>query len=174
MLLKSSKKCCCKAHACNLSAETYKFVTMIFRTAELSDIKQIQVVRHLVKENTLSNPALVTDEDVACYISERGKGWVCEIDGQVVGFSIVDLKDKSIWALFVDPAFAEKGIGKTLHQLMTDWYFAQTKDKVVLGTAPNTRAERFYLLQGWTRTGNYPNGEVKFELSYEDWASNRG
>jgi GNAT superfamily N-acetyltransferase len=142
---------------------------MIFRTAKLSDIKQMQVVRHLVKENILSNPDLVPDKDVAYYISEKGKGWVCEVDGQLVGFSIIDLLEKSVWALFVDPEFAEKGIGKELHRLMIDWYFQQTKDKVVLGTAPNTRAERFYFLQGWTQVGSYSNGESKFELSYQQW-----
>lgn len=39
-----------------------------FRVAEFSDIKQIQVVRYLVKENTLSNPDLVPDKDVAHYL----------------------------------------------------------------------------------------------------------
>lgn len=131
----------------------------------------MQVVRHLVKENILSNPDLVPDKDVAYYISEKGKGWVCEVNGQVVGFSIIDLLEKSVWALFVDPDFAEKGIGKELHRLMIDWYFQQTKDKVVLGTSPNTRAERFYALQGWTPVGSYSNGEVKFELTYTDWTN---
>jgi hypothetical protein len=44
---------------------------IIFRTAELSDIKQMQVVRNLVKENRLSNPNRVTDEDVALYIFDK-------------------------------------------------------------------------------------------------------
>lgn len=142
---------------------------MIFRTAELSDIKQMQIVRHLVKENTLSDPNLVPDKDVAYYISEKGKGWVCEVDGLVVGFSIIDLMERSVWALFVDPEFAEKGIGKELHRLMIDWYFEQTTDTVVLGTSPGTRAERFYNFQGWTPIGSYANGETKFEMHYEDW-----
>ena len=142
---------------------------MIFRTARLADIKHIQVIRHLVKENRLSNPGLVSDKDVAFYISERGRGWVCEVDNRVVGFSIIDLTGRSVWALFVNPEFAEKGIGKTLHQLMIDWYFEQTRDDLVLGTAAHTRAERFYSLQGWVRAGNYPNGELKFSLSYGAW-----
>ena len=146
---------------------------MIFRTAEVSDVEQIQVVRHLVKENRLSNPELVPDQDVILYISEKGKGWVCEIAGQVVGFSIIDLTGKSVWALFVDPNFAEKGIGKHLHKLMIDWYFEKTQADVELGTAPNTRAEQFYQLQGWTRAGSYLNGEVKFKLTYNDWLSQR-
>jgi len=143
----------------------------IYRIAELSDVKQIQVVRHLVKENTLSNPALVPDTDVIFYISEKGKGWVCEIDGQIIGFSIVDLRNKSVWALFVDPEFEKKGVGKELHRLMIDWYFHQTMENIELGTAPNTRAEQFYRFQGWTQVGNYPNGEVKFELSYQRWTN---
>ncbi len=32
---------------------------MIFREAEVSDILQMQIVRHSVKENILSNPAMV-------------------------------------------------------------------------------------------------------------------
>lgn len=140
-----------------------------FRTAELSDIKQMQVVRNLVTENRLSNPNRVTDEDVALYISKKGKGWVCQVSSFIVGFSIIDLEDRSVWALFVDPNFAENGIGKELHRVMLNWYFEQTRDNLVLGTTPNTRAERFYQLQGWTSIGSYPNGEIKLELSYDSW-----
>lgn len=142
---------------------------MIYRNAVLEDIGQIQVVRHLVKENTLSNPDLVPDKDVAFYITEKGKGWVCEINAKIVGFAIVDVKEHSIWALFVDPDFAGHGIGKELHRLMIDWYFEQTQELLVLGTAPYTRAELFYEMQGWKSVGNYSNGEVKFELTYERW-----
>jgi len=142
---------------------------MIFRTADLLDIPQMQVVRHLVKENTLSDPALVPDKDVAHYITELGKGWVCEQAGRIVGFSIVDLKGRSVWALFVDPEFEAKGIGKHLHRLMLEWYFTQTRDDLVLGTAPRTRAEQFYTLQGWQNMGSYGNGETKFQFSYKAW-----
>jgi len=81
---------------------------MIFREAEINDIPQIQIVRNSVKENTLSDPALVTDEDCKEFMTERGKGWVCEIDKTIVGFAIADLKDNNIWALFLDPAFEKK------------------------------------------------------------------
>jgi len=142
---------------------------MIYREAKTTDIPQIQIVRHTVKENTLSNPTLVTDADCEAFITQRGKGWVCEIDNQIVGFSIVDLKENNIWALFVRPEFEGKGTGKELHRLMMDWYFSQTKETVWLGTAPNTKAEKFYELQGWKHVGMVNKGEVKFEMSYEDW-----
>ena len=102
---------------------------MIFREALLSDIDQIMVVRFSVKENHLSNPALVTEVDCEMYLTELGKGWVCELDGIVVGFSIVDLINNNIWALFVKPEHEAIGIGKKLHSLMLNWYFNQTEKK---------------------------------------------
>jgi GNAT superfamily N-acetyltransferase len=145
---------------------------MIFREATIQDIQQIQVVRNAVKENMLSNPALVSDNDVEDYITRRGKGWVCVIDDVVVGFSIADLVDHNIWALFVDPNVEAKGIGKELHRLMLNWYFSQTNETVWLSTSPGTRADTFYRKQGWIETGVYGKGETKFEMKKEDWKKN--
>lgn len=143
---------------------------MIFREAQIKDIPQMQVVRNSVKENMLSDPALVPDHDVADFITRRGKGWVCEINDQLVGFSIVDMQDNNIWALFIHPDHEAKGIGKHLHKLMLDWYFMQTKETVWLGTAPDSRAEKFYRMQGWTAVGIHGKGEVKFEMSFAIWS----
>ncbi len=145
---------------------------MIFREAQISDIPQIQMVRHSVKENVLSDPSLVTDKDCEEFLTVRGRGWVCEINKVVVGFSIADLKENNIWALFVHPEHEAKGIGKRLHKKMLYWYFNQTKEKVWLSTAPNSRAENFYRLNGWKEVGVHGKGEIKFEMSYEDWNLN--
>jgi GNAT superfamily N-acetyltransferase len=146
---------------------------MIIRTATLDDIQQIQIVRNSVTENTLSNPDLVTDDDCATFITVRGKGWVCEIDQQIVGFAIVDLQENNIWALFLDPKFEKKGIGQALHKIMLDWYFTQTKVTVWLGTAFNTRAEKFYRKSGWTEVGTNGTKEIKFEMTYQAWISSQ-
>ena len=142
---------------------------MNFREALISDIPQIQIVRNCVKENVLSNPALVTEKDCEVYITQRGKGWVCVSNKNIVGFSIADLKAHNIWALFVKPEYEKMGIGKQLHQLMMDWYFSQTKEKVWLSTDPHSRAALFYRNAGWKEAGVYGNGEIKFEMDYEDW-----
>jgi len=142
---------------------------MIVREAKVDDIKQIQIVRNSVTENTLSDPNLVTDEACEEFITARGKGWVCEIAEQVVGFAVVDLKENNVWALFLDPKFEKKGIGQQLHKVMLDWYFAQTKEKLWLGTSPNTRAEQFYIKAGWTAVGRHGTKEIKFEMTYNDW-----
>jgi GNAT superfamily N-acetyltransferase len=142
---------------------------MIFREARVSDIPQMQVVRNSVRENQLSNPALVTDQDCEEYVTNRGKGWVCEADNTIVGFAIADLKENNIWALFIHPNYEGKGIGRRLHDTMLDWYFDQTQKAVWLGTAPGTRAEQFYKKAGWSVVGTHGKGETKFEMSYEDW-----
>ncbi len=142
---------------------------MVFREAQPADIPQIQLVRNLVKENTLSDPALVPDADVLDYIIRRGKGWVCEINESIVGFSIVSVTDKNVWALFVQPGYDKQGIGKILHDEMMDWYFGQTPETIWLGTAPGTRAERFYRKAGWKVTGMHGKGEIKFEMTLENW-----
>ena len=143
---------------------------MIYREALIRDIPQIQFVRNAVKENMLSDPALVPDKDVEEYITKRGKGWVCEIDKKIVGFSIVDLVDNNVWALFVHPDFEAMGVGKKLHQMMMDWYFVQTKEKIWLGTEPKSRAEKFYRMQGWKEVGLHGKGEIKFEMSFSTWS----
>jgi GNAT superfamily N-acetyltransferase len=146
---------------------------MIFREANRDDIPQIQRVRNSVKENMLSDPSLVPDKDVLDYIERRGKGWVCETEKGIVGFSIISLLDKNVWALFVEPGEDKKGIGRTLHELMMNWYFEQVRDPVWLSTAPGTRAEGFYRKAGWKETGTYGKGEVKFEMTLEDWKQPR-
>ena len=142
---------------------------MIIRPAEIDDVKQIQIVRNSVTENTLADPNLVTDEDCINFITVKGKGWVCEMDNQIVGFAIVDLLNHNIWALFIDPNFEGKGIGQLLHNEMLDWYFEQTQKTVWLGTAFNTRAEHFYTKAGWKIVGKHGSDETKFEMKHETW-----
>jgi len=146
---------------------------MNFRIATVADIPGIQIVRNAVKENPLPDPSYVTDADCEEFMTTRGKGWVCEINSEIVGFAIADLKENNIWALFIHPEHEGKGIGKQLHQLMLDWYFNQQKNSVWLGTAPNTRAENFYRKAGWRETGVRPNGEIRFEMTRNEWAKKR-
>ncbi|PVY38864.1 GNAT family N-acetyltransferase [Pontibacter virosus] len=146
---------------------------MLFREATTLDIPQLQIIRHSVKENILSDPTKVTDELCARYLTKRGKGWVCEVDNQIVGFSIVDLQEHNVWALFLLPEFEGQGIGKQLHRIMLDWYFQQTTKILWLGTDPGTRAEHFYRRQGWRETGIHSRSEIKFEMRYSDWLARK-
>lgn len=141
----------------------------IFREATTADIKGIFVVRYSVKENMLSESDLVDENLCESYLIERGKGWVCEMDGEIVGFAIADLKDNSIWALFIKPEYEKQDIGRQLHTIMLDWYFSKTQKTVWLGTNPNTRAELFYRKAGWKEVGTHGEDEIKFEMTFKDW-----
>ena len=144
---------------------------MLFREATINDIGEIQRVRLTVKENVLSDPALVTDADCIDYITRKGKGWVCETDGRIVGFAIADVEGNNIWALFLEPGYEGRGIGRKLHGLMLDWYFSQTDKALWLSTQPSSRAERFYRKAGWKEAGTYGKGELKFEITSAQWKS---
>lgn len=141
---------------------------MNIRTATKEDIQEIQKVRNAVRENRLSDPGMVTDQDCESYLTIRGRGWVAEEEGKIVGFAIADLQEHNIWALFLLPEFEQKGLGKLLHHTMLDWYFDQTDETVWLSTAPGTRAATFYRMQGWSETGRHGK-ELRFEMSRAHW-----
>ncbi|GHA70094.1 GNAT family N-acetyltransferase [Pontibacter akesuensis] len=144
---------------------------MEFRIATAADIPGMSRVRFAVQENQLSDPSLVTPENYREMIGEKGAGWVCAVAGEVVGFSIVDLTEANVWALFVDPTYAGRGIGRKLHDEMLAWSLAQGQQHLWLSTDSGTRAEAFYRKAGWQQTGTAPNGEVRFELSLPAWSS---
>jgi len=114
---------------------------------------------------------IVKEADYEHYLKYKGKGWVCEAEEQLVGFCLIDLVDKNVWALFVDPPFEGQGIGRQLHFLMMDWYFKNETATIWLGTGPGTRAEAFYLKAGWKACGLMDNGELRFEMDYERWSN---
>ena len=133
-----------------------------FRLATEADVPAMSKIRLAVTENVLSNPALVTQQMYLDYLEKLGCGWICEQDGGIIGFSYAAKEDSSIWALFVQPGKEGLGAAKVLLQLAVDYLFALGNEEVRLGTQANTRADRFYSMQGWQR------GEMKnsVEVSY--------
>ena len=138
------------------------------RRATEGDIPAMSRIRVAVTENALSDPTRITAQMYRDYLELLGRGWVAELDGEIIGFSYADRTDASIWALFVDPAHEGLGAGKRLLRLAADWLFEIGNDEVRLGTASNTRADRFYAAQGWTREGMRDEVEVGFRLRRSD------
>jgi GNAT superfamily N-acetyltransferase len=151
-----------------------EFENMEFAEATSLHIPAMHRVRMAVRENALSNPNVVTEKDYVEMLESNGKGWVCFVENELVGFAIVDLQKRNIWALFVSPNFENQGIGKKLQQLMLDWSFAQQGvESLWLSTAPGTRAEQFYQKSGWQKTGLTASGEIRFEMRRDVWLTNR-
>ncbi|MBC7664344.1 MAG: GNAT family N-acetyltransferase, partial [Caulobacter sp.] len=84
---------------------------LAFRRAAETDIPAMSRIRLAVRENALSNPARITEAMYRDYLDALGRGWVAELDGEIIGFSYADRTDASIWALFVDPAREGLGAG---------------------------------------------------------------
>jgi GNAT superfamily N-acetyltransferase len=136
-----------------------------FRAADRADIPAMAAIRLAVRENALSNPARITTQMYEDYLQRLGRGWVCEQDGAIIGFSYAAMADGSIWALFVSPDKEGLGAGAPLLKLASDWLFSQGHASVTLGTEADTRADRFYLAQGWTRGEMKDEDEVFYSLA---------
>jgi GNAT superfamily N-acetyltransferase len=135
----------------------------MLRRALRADIPGMHRVRLAVRENTLSSPDRITEADYISVIEGLGCGWVIVWDGAIVAFAF-GLRSGNIWALFVDPDHEGRGHGKHLHSTMVDWLWSQGHTHLWLTTTPGTRAEQFYIAQGWRPCEIVSGGERRFEL----------
>jgi GNAT superfamily N-acetyltransferase len=135
---------------------------MDLRRATAADIPAMHRVRLAVRENRLSDPARITEADYLAALDELGCTWVVEVDGAIVAFA-AGYRSGNVWALFVHPDHEGRGHGKALHAALLEWFAAQGIARPWLTTAPGTRAERFYLAQGWRSCGIVPGGERRLE-----------
>jgi len=123
----------------------------------------MHVVRLAVRENALRSAA-VTEASYVPAIEETGRGWVVEIDRQIVAFAVGNKVTGNLWALFVHPGHEGRGHGRKLHDAVLAWLFAQGVERAWLSTEPGTRAQRFYERAGWRYEGVLPNGEALYEF----------
>jgi len=121
----------------------------VFRKAAVADIPQMTRIRMAVTENVLHDPTRITPQMYADFLEKDGRGWVAQVDGEIVAFSYANWIDGSIWALFVDPRFEGQGLGKQLLSLATEWLFSLGFRRVTLSTGTHTRAAEFYIRLGW-------------------------
>lgn len=134
------------------------------RPAVRRDIPALQRVRLAVQENRLSDPTRITEADYVAAMEERGRTWVIEQGGEVVAFAS-GYAAGSVWALFVHPDHERRGHGKALHAAMVAWLWSLGHSRLWLTTEAGSRAERFYLAQGWQPVGTTPDGELRLELA---------
>ena len=133
----------------------------LIRWATDADVTRIFEIRSNAGENKLDDPARVTVEDVRSFIADTGM-FVCEDGEKIVGFSAADTRDGSIWALFVDPAYEGRGIGRALFEQACAVLRQAGFEQLWLTTDRGTRAERFYRAAGWQVTSIRGN-ELVFE-----------
>jgi ribosomal protein S18 acetylase RimI-like enzyme len=142
------------------------------RQMTATDLPEVFAVRVSTLENTITMQGLeeeygLTRETLAEALQHSAKGWVCEIEGKIVGFAMGDRDSGEMTVLAVLPGFEKRGIGKQLLDRVQDWLFDSGHKELWLLTSPNPtfRAYGFYQAQGWVATGELVDGEdEKFVL----------
>lgn len=132
---------------------------MIVREMEQSDIRRCIEVRALARENPYSKEALreagITEKSVAAMLDTTHKGWVCEIEQRIVGFSMGNRSNGEFWVIAVLPEFEGRGIGQKLLESTVRWLRASGCAEIWLWTSPDvsTRAYALYRKSGWKDCG---------------------
>jgi len=133
------------------------------RLATRADLPRIHEVRHGTAENRLTDPALVTDAEVAWYMDEA-IFLVSEDEAGVQGFICVNHQTGYVWALFVIDEAQGRGHGTKL----LDAAMARLREgghrQAFLTTGSGTKAEGFYRSKGWQPMGKNMRGAVVFRL----------
>ena len=137
------------------------------RAATRADMPAISQVRTSVTENAMSVEQLlergITPETVSDLIQNDG-AWVAEVNGRVVAFSMAKRAEGTIFAMFVQPGWEERGLGRQLMAQAERYLFA-FHDRIWLTTDvdPAVRAHGFYRGLGWRPAGLMDNGELRYE-----------
>lgn len=135
----------------------------MIRKATSADRARITEVRNAVRENRLSAGSVAQVATTADWIYAHGTFWVWEEAGAVQGFAVADVRDGTIFGLFVHPDFEGRGIARALLPLACEDLRQAGHVVARLTTDPGTRAERFYRRNGWVDTGLREHGELVFE-----------
>ena len=142
---------------------------ILVREATGADMPGISQVRTSVVENLLTLAQLeqrgITNASVAASFLADSKGWVAERAGQIIAFSIADRASRSIFALFVLPAYERRGLGDRLLNLALAWLWQNGAERVWLTTGEGTKAAAFYARRRWACVGRGPRGDLRFELA---------
>jgi GNAT superfamily N-acetyltransferase len=119
------------------------------------DIPALFVVRVATHENQLSREELaslgITEETLKTRLRGTFKGWLCDVNAQVVGFAIGDRATGELWVIALLPQYIGQGIGSALLRRVEDWLQASGCARLWLTTDldPNLKAYRFYRQHGW-------------------------
>ena len=132
------------------------------RAAAAADIPALMTLRAAVNENRLADPERVQARHYQPFV-ERGDLWIWEDAGRILGFAAGDRDTGWIWALFVEPGFEGRGIGRALLARACDTLREAGFSEATLSTDPDTRAARFYRRAGWREAGSRADGELIFK-----------
>ncbi|MDQ3143978.1 MAG: GNAT family N-acetyltransferase [Pseudomonadota bacterium] len=139
-------------------------MTLLLRLATAADVPPMHAIRLAVRENRLSDANTIGEHSYLPYV-EQGAAWVATTQGRIAGFAALDLRQATVWALFVDPDCEGLGVGRALHERLIAAAASKGLTRLQLTTSPGTRAEHFYRRSGWMPVEIAEAGEIRFELN---------
>jgi GNAT superfamily N-acetyltransferase len=128
---------------------------MLYREIKPEDIPALFAVRVATHENRLSHEELaemgINEESVKQKLKGSYKGWLCEVDGDVVGFAMGDRSSGELWVIAVLPEYIGQGIGARLLNQVEKWLVESGCKRLWLTTDidPQLKAYSFYCAHGW-------------------------
>jgi len=144
----------------------------LIRETREEDIEATIELRGRTRENPVSRSRLeslgITQNSIASsFRSGVCKGFVAELDGQIVGYCNGDATTGEVLVLAVDREHEARGIGSGLLNQMVEWLGSKGWSKLWLAADPNPeiRAHGFYRYHGWFSTGKIDDhGDERLEL----------
>ncbi len=102
----------------------------------------------------------ITEVSISEMIAASHCAWVATVNGDVVGFSMIDAGDASLFAAFVLPAHEGKGLGKEL-VLAAEKELFKHHPEIWLETEKDSRAAGFYRHLGWNNEREAKNNQIR-------------
>ncbi len=141
-------------------------MTFTLRAAKVEDVAAMFHIRTRVRENLLSMAELsalgVTPESVTQMLEGETCAWVALKHDCIAGFSLIDMEDACLFAVFVAPEHEGSGIGRALVAKAEEALLTRHA-QIWLETSRGSRADGFYRQLGWIEVGDAGPGDVHLE-----------
>lgn len=141
---------------------------VLIRAATAEDVDTLCVIRTSVVQNHLSLEQMadlgITPQVLVDTLNTAPCAWIAEVDGQAVGFSMIDLAEGEVFAMFVLPTHENLGLGRRLMAVAEAALF-ERHERVYLVTdgREQVRANGFYQRLGWSIAGRVDGDDVRYE-----------
>lgn len=138
------------------------------RQAIAADIEALFDIRTSVAQNHLSREEMarmgIDAGTLAAALAGEPCAWLAEVDGQAQAFSMIDLDDACLFAVFVRPGFEGQGLGTAVLRPAEQALFARHA-RIWLTTdgADGVRANGFYRRHGWLPVEELEGGDLRYE-----------
>ncbi|MCD9085737.1 GNAT family N-acetyltransferase [Stenotrophomonas sp. SY1] len=146
-------------------------MTFTVRPANASDVEALFDIRTSVTQNHLSREQMaqmgIDAETLTAMLSAGPCAWLAEVEGLPVAFSMIDLDDACLFAVFVRPGHEGRGLGSAVLAPAEAALFAQHA-RIWLSTdgREEIRANGFYRRHGWQVVAQLQDGDVRYEKAH--------